>query len=1207
MFGAGDEDDTDFLSPSGGARLASLFGLDQAAAGHGNEFFQYTAPKQPKKGQGTAATGNQAAPKTAPTTTGTSTVLVATAVHAYQYTNGQYVKQGKFGAAVLGNHTAKEYRILLYISQQQPVTVARIHLNFELMVRPNNYSTFYDDQRQNWSIMFESEKAAVEFNKQVCIAKCNSTSSLEAVLSQDLIVAEGPAVELGDSLEVAYTSWLFQNHVLGQVFDSTANKDKLLRLKLGSGKVIKGWEDGMLGMKKGGKRLLIIPPACATGSEGVIGWTQSADSILVFEVEIRRVKFARDSGSDGHSVNSRDSVAPSPIPGADNLPADPVVSPPTSVPFKSGEPALHTKSNSLSEQLTINTNPDTVKAKLISRMAKMGQPMLPIFPPQLDSNDSEIEEVSALRGGAGQPMVTPSIQPSLQPAPPVLPQTASQTLQPSVSGLQAPSSALMQVASLFPHSTESGNAQSFQPYAGVPTYAYPQASSITSQLQPVQPLYPASVSHSPYFQGSGDMASFLLTEARQHNTEIRMAVSKVADKMDHLMTKVEELQKDRAGKSLLIPRMSVSMETSTTMNDIQRIIQENERLKQEILEKSSRIEEQNDKISELIERNQRYIEQSNLMMEKRNDSLQTATENTWAKVLHAEQEKAKVTEELAAATAQVSHLQLKMTAHQKKETELQMQLTESLKETDLLRAKLTKLQADISELQESSEQAQSKFTSEKQSRRQLELKATALEEELTDLRAEKESLERNLSERKKKSAQERCQAEEEIDGIRKSYQEELDKLRQLLKKARVSTDQVAAEQLSLVQAELQTQWEAKCEHLLASAKDEHLQQYQEVCAQRDANQQKLLQLQEKCLALQAQVTALTEQNEQHIKDLDRNKSQMSRVEATATDPSEKVKKIMNQVFQSLRGEFELEESYNGRTILGTIMNTIKMVTLQLLNQHEGEKEESSSEEEEEEEERPRRPSQEQSVLPSPGPSQAPLSRERQESPMVPLEQVVKEADPLPPQALSALKDDIQRRDGELTEAETLSEIKDDSFPPEVACVPSQRALEPPTSIPPKPPGPIMVDSECEETLAASPLENVCVEEQESAIRLSLTSDSKMGDPLAFGPESPGGEPQSPELKNDEDVTSSTGPSKELSSTETGSAATGAALGPKHCSQHSSLSEDEEDELFKGATLKVPKPKAQSEEEDEDEVSMKGRPPPAPLFGDDDDDDIDWLG
>ncbi|XP_058379787.1 FK506-binding protein 15 isoform X2 [Diceros bicornis minor] len=1198
MFGAVDEDDADFLSPSGGTRLASLFGLDQAAAGHGNEFFQYTAPKQPKKGQGTAATGNQATPKAAPAATGTSTVLFATAVHAYRCVNGQYVKQGKFGAAVLGDHTAREYRILLYISQQQRVTVARIHPNFELMVRPNNYSTFYDDQRQNWSIMFESEKAAVEFNKQVCIARCNSASSLDAVLSQDLVVAEGPAVEVGDSLEVAYTGWLFQNHVLGQVFDSTANKDKLLRLKLGSGKVIKSWEDGMLGMKKGGKRLLIIPPACAAGSEGEIGWTQSTDSILVFEVEIRRVKFARDSGSDGHSVSSRDSAAPSPIPGADNLSADPIVSPPTSVPFKSGEPALRSKSNSLSEQLTMNTNPDTVKAKLISRMAKMGQPMLPILPPQLDSNDSEIEDVNALRG-AGPPMAPPSIQPSLQPAHPVLPQMASQAPPPSVSGLQAPSAALMQVASLGSHSAVSGNAQSFQPYAGMQAHAYSQASAVTSQLQPVRPLYPAPLSQSPHFQGSGDVASFLMTEARQHNTEIRMAVSRVADKMDHLMTKVDELQKHSAGNSLLIPSMSVTMETSMIMSNIQRIIQENERLKQEILEKSSRIEEQNDKISELIERNQRYVEQSNLMMEKRNNSLQTATENT----------QAKVTEELAAATAQVSHLQLKMTAQQKKETELHMRLTESLKETDLLRGQLAKLQAELSELQETSEQAQSKFKSEKQSRRQLELKVTSLEEELTDLRAEKESLEKNLSERKKKSAQERCQAEEEIDEIRKSYQEELDKLRQLLKKARVSTDQAAAEQLSLVQAELQTQWEAKCEHLLASAKDEHLQQYQEVCRQRDADQQKLLQLQEKCSALQAQVTTLTEQNEQHLKDLEKNESQMSGVEAAATDPSEKVKKIMNQVFHSLRGEFELEESYDGRTILGTIMNTIKMVTLQLLNQHEPEKGESSNEdEEEEEEERPRRPSQEQSVSANSGLSQAPLTRERQESPVGTSEQVVKEAVPLPPQALPPLQDEAQRGEGEPSGAEVLSEIKDGSLPPKLASLPSQRALGPPTSIPPKPPGPVTVDSEPEETLAASPLGNACVGEQESSTRLFLTSDPKKGDPLALGPDSPGGEPQPPEPKKDEDVTRSAGPSKELSSTEAGSPAEGVALGPSHSSQHSSLSGDEEDELFKGATLKVPRPTAQPEEEDEDDVSMKGRPPPTPLFGDDDDDDDpDWLG
>ncbi|CAO2587773.1 FK506-binding protein 15, partial [Lemmus lemmus] len=1162
------------------ARLASLFGLDQANTGHGNEFFQYTAPKQPKKGQGIAATGNQTAPKPAAATTGISSVLFATAVHAYRYINGQYAKQGRFGAAVLGNHTTREYRILLYISQQQPVAVATIHLNFELMVRSNNYSTFYDDQRQNWSIMFESEKAAVAFNKQVCVAKCNSNSSLDAVLCQDLVAAEGPAVDIGDSLEVTYTGWLLQNQVLGQVFDSTANKDKPLRLKLGSGKVVKGLEDGLLGMKKGGKRLIIIPSACAAGSEGVIGWAQPTDSILVFEVEVRRVKLARDFGSDGYSVSSRDSAAPSPIPTADSLSGDPVVTPPIPLPLKSGEPALRSKSNSLSEQPTLNTNPDTIKAKLISRMAKMGQPMLPILPPQLGSSDSEMEDATVLRG-AGQSLVAPSVQPSLQPAHPVLPQMASHAPQPSVSGLQAPSTASMQVTPLDPHLAVAGNAQNFQPCAGVQAYPYPQACSVTSQLQPVRPLYPVPLSQAPHFQGSGDMMSFLMTEARQHNSEIRMAVSKVADKMDHLMTKVEELQGRSSGNPMLLPNMSVTMETNMIMSNIQRIIQENERLKQELLEKSSRIEEQNDKISELIERNQRYVEQSNLMMEKRNNSLQTATENTQARVLHAEQEKARVTEELAAATAQVSHLQLKMTVHQKKETELQVQLTENLKETDLLRGQVTKLQADLSELREASEQTQSKFKSEKQIRRQLELKVTSLEEELTDLRAEKESLEKNLSERKKKSAQERCQAEEEMEETRRSHQEELDRLRQLLKKARVSTDQAAAEQLSLTQAELQSQWEVKCEHLLASAKDEHLQQYQEVCAQKDAYQQKLSRLQDECLALQAQVAAFTAQKEQ----LKKNTSQAPTVRA-ATDPSEKVKKIMNQVFQSLRGEFELEDSYDGRTILRTIMHTIKVVTLQLLDQQEAEQGESSSDDAEE---KPLR-----SSLDTPGLSPAPLTGETQKAPKVLSEQGVGETTPLPPQALPVLQNGTQTRKEDSSEGEIPSETKDSSLPSEPAGISSPRVLGPPTSIPPKPPGPIIMDSECEELLAddqrAMQSNNKLGGEHvgEVAPDGSLTPDPEKGELPALDPENPGGEAQLLEHKDIEDVSSS-GPPEASLDKELASAASRASFSQnQEDSQHCSLSGDEEDELFKGATLKVPRPRVQPEEEDEDEVVRRSQ-------------------
>uniref|UniRef100_A0A8C3UTH4 peptidylprolyl isomerase n=1 Tax=Catharus ustulatus TaxID=91951 RepID=A0A8C3UTH4_CATUS len=813
------------ITSSSGARLASLFGLDQTVSSQGNEFFQFTAPKQPKKGQ---------------TAVGAPSVLVATAVLAYRYTNGQYLKQGKYGAAVVGNHAAKEYRILLYISQQQQITSARIHPGFVLTVQPNNYSTFYDDQRQNWSIMFESEKAAVDFSKQVCIAKCNSCPALDSVLCQDLLLGEGQGVEGGDSLEVAYTGWLFQNNGLGQVFDTNVNKDKLLRLKLGSGKVIKGWEEGMLGMKKGGRRFLIIPPAWAYGAQGVAGRVPP-DSTLVFEVEIRRVSSPECSGSDGLSVSSRDSSAPSPVPSSDGFSSD------------------------------TGLNPDVAKAKLISRMAKMGQPMLPFLAgtagSQLDSSDSEIE----------------------------VPVTA---------------------------------------YPGVP-FAYPQTAASASQLQPVGQMYPA-----PY-QAPGDVTSFLMTEARQHNTEIRLAVSKVVDKMDHLAAKVEELKKQSTANSSLLPGISsVTMEASMIMSNIQRIIQENERLKQEIFEKSSRIEEQNEKISELIERNQRYVEQSNLLMEQRNHSLQTTNENTQARVLHAEQEKAKVAEELAAATAQVSQLQLELTAHQKKEMDLRKQLSCAVQDAERQEAQLNKLQAQVAELQEASQDTQSRFKAEKQSRKQLDMKIAALEEELTDLRVEKETLERNLAERKKKSLSERAQAEEEMEEIRRSYQQELDKLRQLLKKARTSTDQAAAEQLSVIQAELEAQCEAKCERALASAKEQHARQCQELCEQRDSLQHQVAQLEEKVKALQADVVLLKARYEEQIRELQKDQDGSS-----PADFTEQVKKTMNGVFQSLRGEFELDEMYNGRTVLGVVMNTIKTVTLQLLNKQQ-EKPEHGSENEE---------------------------------------------------------------------------------------------------------------------------------------------------------------------------------------------------------------------------------------------------------------------
>uniref|UniRef100_A0A8C1Q5F4 peptidylprolyl isomerase n=1 Tax=Cyprinus carpio TaxID=7962 RepID=A0A8C1Q5F4_CYPCA len=899
MF-ATDDEDGDFLSPAGGAKLASLFGLDQAA-NQGNESFQYTAPKQPRK---SSANSGPPTHKTAPPPNSPA-VLFATAVHAYRYVNGQYVKQGKLGAAVLGNHPAKEYKILLYVSQQKQVTAARIHSGFVLTVQPSNYCTFYDDLRQNWSLMFESEKAATDFCKEVCLAKVNCSGALDSVLIQDLVLGAGQAVENGDSLEVAYTGWLLQNNTIGQVKISLS--------------VSQGWEEGMLNMCKGGKRLMVIPPSLAYGSQGVASRIPP-DSTLVFEAEIRRVKFAKDG-------SSRDSAAPSPAPSVESLAPTELnqalsTAPQTSKP---SEAPLRAKSNSLNEQLS---NPDATKAKLISRMAKMGQPMLPFItgpassPSQPDSSDSELEDPSVSR------------LKERSSAPPPQPVHISSGPPPSV-----------QASALLPVTMATANPQPMMPGA-------------LHAFQPVSQMYPTQTVS---YQGTGDVTSFLMTEARQHNTEIRLAVGKVADKLDHLSSKINDLHKQGSVSSGL---SNISMETAMIMHNIQRIIQENECLKKEVFEKSSRIEEQNRKIGELINQNQRYVEQSNQLMEQRNDSLKNRSEQSQARILQAEQDKhalpqelswdqARLTEELASSTARVSELQLELSSQQQKAAALQSKLSSALQDSQQRSTHVTTLEAQILELKETADRVQSQHKMEKQKRKELELKLNNMEEELQDMKTEKDSLERTLSERKRKWQLERQRCDEELEEVRRAGQQELDNLRSQLRKARTSTGQAAAEQLSQLQADLEQEWQVKCDQALAAAREQQRREMTELSEHRDALQLKLTQLQDKFNTLKQsreseEQLLLQQQDQREELQALREKSWIT-LNQLSCDYFQ-VKRVMNGVFQSLRAEFDLNETYTGSAVLRVLVSTIKNVTLQLLTKKERASSEHSEKEEEEENE-----------------------------------------------------------------------------------------------------------------------------------------------------------------------------------------------------------------------------------------------------------------
>uniref|UniRef100_A0A3Q3SNQ0 peptidylprolyl isomerase n=1 Tax=Mastacembelus armatus TaxID=205130 RepID=A0A3Q3SNQ0_9TELE len=884
---------TDFSSSSL-AKLASLFGLDHESS-QGNESFQYTAPKQPRKSTNPAPA-----------------VLFATAVQAFRYINGQYVKQGKLGTAVLGNHTTKEYKLLLYLSQQKQVTAAKIHVGFVFTVQPNNYCTFYDNQRQNWSLMFESEKALSNFCKEVCLAKANSAASLDAVVAQDLSLGEGQGVENGDSLEVVYTGWLLQNHTIGQMFDSNQNKDKLLRLKIGAGKVIKGWEEGMLGMKKAGSRLIVIPPHLAYGSKEIPNRIP-ANSTLIFEAELRRVKFSKDTGSDRASPSFRDSAAPSPAPSpapsVENLAPDPAVQVITSGPGRPGDPPLRAKSNSLSEQLAVSiiTNPDATKAKLISRMAKMGQPMLPFLTgvaSQPESSDSEFNVLNSI--------VLPAAyaHPHTPSCSALLPAMTTVAPQPGLPGLILPfDGAIFSAAAT----------------CSVRDFVFDSSGETVRTHK----AYSFVLSFPP---GSSDVTSFLMTEARQHNTEIRLAVGKVADKVDQLASKVDDLQ--RQG-SLPMGVSSMSMETSMIVHNIQRIVQENECLKKEVFEKSSRIEEQNRKIGELINQSQRYMEQSNLLLEQRNDSLKSSSEQNQARLLQAEQDKVRLTEDLASSTARLSQLQLEVSAHQQKAAELQSKLNSVVQENESHYQRITTLETQLEELKEAADRAQAQYRSEKQRRKEMEQRVNNMEEELQDLKTDKEGLERTLLERKKKWQAEHQHRDEEVEELRKSSQQELDSLRAQLRRARTNTDNTASEQLSQLQAELEEEWKGKCEQMLACAKKQSSRELAELTEQRDALQDKLAQLQEKYTSLEPQGVAVRETLKRRVAELEKKLAQQE----SSGDTAAEVKRVMNGVFHSLRGEFDLSESYSGQAVLGVIVTTIKNVTLQLEKEKEVEEEE----------------------------------------------------------------------------------------------------------------------------------------------------------------------------------------------------------------------------------------------------------------------------
>jgi FKBP-type peptidyl-prolyl cis-trans isomerase len=101
----------------------------------------------------------------------------------------------------------------------------------------------------------------------------------------DLRVGEGDEAASGKILEVHYVGWLGD----GTRFDSTRDRDRPLTFRLGAGDALKGWDEGLVGMKVGGRRKLVIPPGLGFGKQGV-GSVVPPNAILYYEFELLGVR-----------------------------------------------------------------------------------------------------------------------------------------------------------------------------------------------------------------------------------------------------------------------------------------------------------------------------------------------------------------------------------------------------------------------------------------------------------------------------------------------------------------------------------------------------------------------------------------------------------------------------------------------------------------------------------------------------------------------------------------------------------------------------------------------------------------------------------------------------------------------------------------------------------------------------------------------------
>lgn len=285
---------------------------------------------------------------------------------------------------------------------------------------------------------------------------------------------------------------------------------------------------------------------------------------------------------------------------------------------------LYYYSNQLSDQS------GTDKAKLISRMAKMGQQMIPKTE---DQQKAELTLDTTTTGAINTNKPTDSSTAEPSPNATFIQQQKQQLLiqQEQLQQQQQQQQMFLQSQLLQQQQRTNPSFYGMVPENQVSLIPYAQNNSLHQQQQLL--MYPQMA-----YQGA--QPTDQKTAAQQPEQKaLAFDDSKILFKIELVNDKLENLKSLVQTNNQNMP----SMDTNILLSNIQRIVKENEQYKKELYEKNGKIDEQNAKITDLLVKAQAYVEQKHLLLEQSNSSMQSSSEKNVNRVLELEQDKMRLT------------------------------------------------------------------------------------------------------------------------------------------------------------------------------------------------------------------------------------------------------------------------------------------------------------------------------------------------------------------------------------------------------------------------------------------------------------------------------------------------------------------------------------------------------------------------------------